>query len=172
MRIATWDIETTHLKPNFGVVLCGAIKEYGKEPKLYAKKEKGKNDKALICTLRDELEKYDILVSYFGLNFDLKFLNSKLIHYNERPIAPRFHIDAYRTVKKIFNTSSRSLATITEYLHIPGKSRVTPELWMEAGYDGSEKALKEIMEHNKWDVIILEEVFKRIKYHIRGISVV
>jgi hypothetical protein len=42
MRIATWDIETTHLKPNFGVVLCGAIKEYGKEPKLYAKKEKGK----------------------------------------------------------------------------------------------------------------------------------
>jgi uncharacterized protein YprB with RNaseH-like and TPR domain len=43
---------------------------------------------------------------------------------------------------------------------------------MEAGYDGSEKALKEIMEHNKWDVIILEEVFKRIKYHIRGISVV
>jgi hypothetical protein len=78
MRIATWDIETTHLKPNFGVVLCGAIKEYGKEPKLYAKKEKGKNDKALICTLRDELEKYDILVSYFGLNFDLKFLNSKL----------------------------------------------------------------------------------------------
>lgn len=172
MKCAMWDIETTHLKPNFGMLLCGAVKEYGRPPVLLSAGRKGKNDKVLAIAIRDELEKYDILVSYFGLNFDLKFLNSKLIHYKERPLAPRFHIDAYRTVKKVFNTSSRSLATITEYLGIPGKSRVTPELWLSAGYDNSAPALKEILDHNKWDVIILEQVFDRVKSFIKGISTV
>jgi DNA polymerase elongation subunit (family B) len=170
MKSCVWDIETTHLKPNFGVMLCGCVKECGGPITTIENKVRGKNDRQMCIDLRDELEKYDILIGYYTLGFDLKFLNSKLMHYGDKPLSPKFHVDVYRLARRFMNTSSRSLAVITEYFGIKGKTRVDPELWMSAGYDWDRKAMKEIVSHCRFDVDILEKTWEKLKHFQKGVS--
>jgi uncharacterized protein YprB with RNaseH-like and TPR domain len=51
------------------------------------------DDRGLVVALRDELERYDILVAWYGTMFDLPFMNAKLLEYGERPIRDMMYID-------------------------------------------------------------------------------
>ena len=114
MKTALWDIESSDLKPAFGVMLCAGIKEVGKKSKILKKGRAGSNDRELLVAVRNELEKYDILIGFYTLGFDRKFLNARLLRWGERPLERKLHIDVYRIVAKNFpNTSSRSLGAIT-----------------------------------------------------------
>ncbi len=169
-RIAFWDIESSNLKADFAVLLCAGIKEAGKEATMISKGRVGVNDKQLVKAVKDELEKYDILISYYGLGFDLKFLNSRLLYWGYPTLAPKFHIDAYRIARQLFNLSNRRLATISRFLKIEGKGYVEGELWMKAALEGDKKALRAIVQHCSQDCDVLEKVFGRIKSTLRSIS--
>lgn len=172
MRTAFWDLECSDLQSDFGVLLSAAIKPYGKKPILLYQGRRGSDDRTLAKIVRDELEKYDILVSHYGLGFDLKFLNSRLMHWGMKRLSPKLHIDTYRLARRGLNIHSRRLESICDFVGVKGKTRVDPEIWQKAAYDGDKYALAKIVSHNKWDVIILEEVFEKgLKQFIRGISI-
>jgi len=162
MKTCFWDIETTHLKSNFGIILCAGIKPLEEKPIMLSKGRHGSDDRELVTKIAETLEKYDVLVSYYGLNFDLKFLNSRLMKWGQEPLRPTiYHIDMYRAVRKVINTHSRRLATVTQFLGIEGKDSVEPDLWQQAALDGDKKALEYIIEHCRKDVIVLEELYKK-----------
>jgi len=172
MRVCFFDIETSNLKSNFAIMLTAAIKPLGEEPILFTKKKHGNNDKKLCKAVKDELEKYDIIIGYYHIPFDMRFLNSRLMHWGYPAVKPLHHIDCYRIAKKLFNTHSRRLEAITEFLHIKGKSRIEPEVWMDAAYSGDRKAINKIAIHNEFDVIILEDLFMNyLKPHVKSIGV-
>lgn len=171
MKACFFDIETSNLKPNFAVLLTAAIKPLDGKPVVLFKGRKGSNDKELCKAVKKELEKYDIVVTYYGLNFDMKFLNSRLIHWKLGPVKPLLHIDDYRIVKKLFNTHSRRLETICQFVGIEGKTHIEPEVWLDAAYSGDKKAIMKIVDHNYWDVVILERLhMDYLRDHVKSIS--
>jgi len=172
-RIAYLDIETSDLKADFGIVLSWCLK-FKNEKFIYSdvitKKdiENRTFDKRIIESLLKELEKVDIVVTYYGTNFDIPFLRTRAERW--RLDFPKFgfiyHWDLYYKVKRLFATRRKSLGVITHFLGIDGKTPLDPEIWFIAKY-GDTKALEEILEHNEQDVIILERLHKRIEEYTR-----
>ena len=169
-RVCYFDIEASNLNSSFGVIISAAIKPDGKEPVLLWKGRNGSDDKELVKKIKDELEKYDLIVGYYHLNFDMKMLNSRLRHWGFKKVQRKLHVDVYRLVRKTFNTHSRRLAAICDFLHVKGKTPLDPEVWIRAALDNDKYATAKIVEHNKWDVIILEEVFDKVKDDITSVS--
>jgi uncharacterized protein YprB with RNaseH-like and TPR domain len=176
MKTVFFDIEAGGLKGEFDQVYCAAFKPYGEEPYVLSRNVSDRADKELCCEIRDELAKYDIVVTYYGLNYDKPFLNSRLLKQGERPLPRQLHIDCYRLAKKIFKYAlvSKRLVSICELLGIKGKTRVEPDIWETMKYgDTNEKAraLKKVREHCTWDVITLEKAFdKCFKHGIVSVS--
>jgi len=172
MLVCTWDLESSHLKANFAQLLTSAIKPYGwGKPTIFVRDNlPSSDDRKLLKQTRDELEKYDIIITYYGTKFDLPLLQSRLIHFGMAPLSFKGHIDAYNTAKKYINTHSRRLQVISEFFGIQGKGRVVPADWVEAAYDGNQTALNKIAQHNKEDVEVLEETWELIKHFCRGIQ--
>lgn len=170
MKTVIWDLECTALKANFGVIVASGIKPYQEEPKVLTKGRKGVNDKELCIATKNELAKYDILVGFYSLGFDIKFLNSRLLYWKEKPLERKLHVDLYRIAKRYFNTHSKSLATLTAFLGIEGKTHVDFEHWMRTSLEGDKKSLAYIVEHCKQDLIITEKLHDRLKSLINSIS--
>lgn len=170
MKVCFWDLETSHLKANFGHILCCGVKPYEKKPFVLVRDNlPSSNDKELCREIRDTLNEYDILVGFYSLGFDLKEINSRLMRWGLKPMDRKLHIDLFGVCKKIFNLHRRSLHAICEHLDIKGKGHVEGRLWQEAAYDGNKAAYKWIVNHCRDDVRVLEPLLNCVKWEIRGI---
>jgi len=176
MRTVFFDIEAGGLKSPFDQVICCAFKEYGKKPYVLSRQLNDVTDKNLCMKIKEELEKYDILVSYYGLGYDKCFISGRLLKYKQKPLRRQLHIDCYRIAKKTFKWTLQSLrlVTICEHLGIEGKTRVEPALWEDFKYaaiEGKKKALKAIVDHCLWDVCTLEEAYEKcFKHEVVSVS--
>jgi hypothetical protein len=95
ITIATFDIETSHLCADFGVILCAAVKPHikGAKPEVFRGDElnpdwdtKRSNDKPVVRSLLDALNDYDVLIAHNGLKFDLPFIRTRLAKWNLKPL--------------------------------------------------------------------------------------
>lgn len=176
MKTVFFDIEAGGLQVPFDQLLCCAFKEYGKPPYVLSRKPGDTNDKELCIKIKEELEKYDHLVSYYGIGYDKAFISGRLLKYGLKPLRRQLHTDCYQIAKKLFRWTLHSLRLIVicEHLGIKGKSRVEPAIWEQFKYDalsGKREALKHIVKHCKYDVITLEKAWDRcFKHGVVGIS--
>lgn len=168
-RIAYLDIETSDLKADFGIVLSWCLK-FKNEKFIYGDVITQKDiedrtfDRRIVKELLDELENVDVVVTYYGTFFDIPFLRTRAEHW--RLDFPKYgsivHWDLYFKAKMLFQTHRKSLKVITHFLGIEGKTEMDPADWFMAQY-GDAKALKEVLTHNEYDVVILEKLHKRIE---------
>jgi len=176
MQTVFFDIEAGGLKAPFDQVICCAFKPYKKRAYVISRHAGDTSDKELCEDIRNEMEKYDHLVSYYGVGYDKAFISARLLKHKLKPLRRQLHTDCYRIAKRLFRWTMQSLrlVTICEHLDIEGKTRVKPALWEDFKYDaldGKERALKEICNHCKWDVITLERAWdKCFKYEVVSIS--
>lgn len=171
MKVAFWDLECSGLNATFGVMICAGIKPIGKPPIMISEGRKGASDQQLCVNIRDELEKYDILISWYGLDYDLKMLNSRLLKWREKRLRFMLHQDDYRIAKRYLNTHSRRLDVVATHLGVKHeKTKIIPDDWVTATIDGNKKALKSIVRHCELDCYVLEEVHERLAPYIRSIS--
>jgi len=172
-KIAYLDIETSDLKANFGIVLTWCLK-FKDDKRIFSAvitKEDIDNrtfDKKIIKELLDLLDTVDIVVTYYGTEFDIPFLRTRAEKW--KLDFPKYgyivHWDLYYKAKKLFNLHRKSLGVVTNFLGISGKTMLDPAIWFIAQY-GDAKALKEILYHNEEDVIILEKLHKRIEEYTK-----
>jgi uncharacterized protein YprB with RNaseH-like and TPR domain len=149
--------------------LCG-FKEFGKRASIITG-SKGPNDKALAVAIRDRLEGYDLLVTFNGLNYDVPFLNSRLLFHNERPLKPMLHVDLYRVAKRLFSKMSRkSLANLSSYMHLGVKHNVLSETWLNGSLGYDKRSIDEIARHCRKDVAITERLFHKLKGAIKSVQ--
>jgi len=57
--------------------------------------------------------------------------------------------------------SRNSLDNVTGFFGIDGKTHIDWQVWLRAQY-GDSRALAEVLDHNKKDVVILEKLHKRL----------
>jgi uncharacterized protein YprB with RNaseH-like and TPR domain len=167
-RIGFLDIETCQLTADYGFMISWSIKERGGKvlADFLNKKdfEVPSFDRRLVSTLIKEMNKYDVIYTYYGSRFDIPFIRTRAMKYNLNfPVQNQIiHRDLYYIVRNKLKLSSNRLANATRFLGIKGKTNLDGDIWVRAAR-GDQHAIAYILDHNAKDVIILEELFERIK---------
>jgi len=164
-KIGFFDLETSNLDASIGMIICGSIKEYkGKTVTYPMKKVDGLlTDAEAVVKLRDDLEKYDYVCTYYGTRFDIPYINTRLIMHGERPINQLRHIDMYFTARFKLKLHSNRLVVVGETLFGEShKTRVMGPEWTRA-LMGDANSLRYITEHCEIDVAELEAVFEELR---------
>ena len=182
MRIVAWDLECSSLSGMVGRVLCAGFKavvppENGKtkpyvlrgDEAPYLNKKDLADDSKLAVAIRDELEKFDVVVVHNGKLFDRKFLNARLMRAGHHPLRSMFMVDTMWIVRTHMRTSSK-LDNVQKFLGLPDeKTEITWDDWMRA-MGGDRKAMDVIVEHVTQDVVVLEQAYWKLLPAMRTLS--
>lgn len=173
-KILFFDIETTHLKADFGTVLCIGYK-WLDNPKVHVPaitqyQSWGRDktdDTGLVQDFLEVYEQADMVVSYFGKGFDCKFLNAKLMEAAGLLLPNTPHVDLFYTVKANLALSRKSLANVGYFLGLNAeKTPVEGKIWRRAA-TGHAPSVKYIVDHCRADVLLLEEAYLKLRPLVR-----
>lgn len=181
MRIVAYDLETSDLKAMMGRILCASFHEIlppafvDQLPKKYHpqpytlrgdderfRDEDPADDHKLVVAIRDELHKYNCIVTWNGKLFDNRFLNAKLLEYGEAPLSVQFHYDPMWTVRNGLRIGSSKLLNIQKYLNLgEEKTEITWKNWQRAMCFDRD-AMDEVVYHCEQDVRVLVEAYWKL----------
>ena len=174
MKSCIIDIETSSLSPQTGTIILACLLDCNTKEITTVKSTKGTNDKKTAVQIRNLLDKYDIIIGFNVLSFDLPFIQSRLLHWREQRLRPIFVIDLLRTARQIIPYTeagpSRSLDNVTAFVNVPGKTRVSINNWLKATLDNDKFSLNEIENHCRADVEITNELLAILKPYVKQIS--
>lgn len=177
-KIVLWDIETSHsVVATFGLfnqnipyssiladwfIISISFKYLdGKKVYSYAIDKPGQ-DKAVIKKMHKILCDTDLLVHHNGDSFDIKKFNARAIYWGLDPVPDLTQDDTLKMARKKFKFSSNRLDYLGEFLGVGNKIKTEPGLWLKV-LNGEKKAIKSMVRYNKQDVILLENVYKKLK---------
>lgn len=175
-RILIFDLEATALNASFGHALCvGYMYLNDKQatvittddfPALPGEEPDAGLMRRMHTLLRDEA---DILVTYYGKEYDRKFLNTRMLLAGLPPLPPLSaeHVDLYFTVRGNLRLHSNRLQALSETLGCPkSKTAVRADVW-RAAMRGDSKALAYVVQHCKLDVEILKWCYMKLRGFVR-----
>jgi uncharacterized protein YprB with RNaseH-like and TPR domain len=176
-KIALFDIETSQLKANFGVMLSWAIKSLnGKivhDVINLRDISRGVLDKRVVSTCVSELKKYDRVVGHYSKYFDIPFTRTRAVYWGiDFPkYGEMYHSDTWFMAKsKLALHSNRQGAVAETILHEDIKTRIHPDIWTQMQF-GSKKMKKEaiayIVKHNIIDVKQLEGNYLKLREFVK-----
>lgn len=161
---ASFDLETFGLDPVYGRLLCGVVKPWGGEPRVFRVKRAGSDDSKLIVQLVEELSQYAVLFAHNGLFYDRAFLNGRALHFN-LPILDTGAklVDPYLIARKHLNMKRNSLDALAEHFQLPEqKMHLPPDVWVRAALDHDEGAMKTLVKRCVSDCVVLEQLATRV----------
>lgn len=162
-NIKLWDLECSDLNANWGVILCGGVKTYGKKDTHVHTSKTPTNDKDVVRRIADDVADADAWVTWYGAGFDVPFLNSRLIFHGLNPLPPVPHIDGWKIARYKLKLNSNRLQSVRDFLGLPSdKTKVAGPIWL-AAISGKKWAMKYIVDHCRADVEVLEQAYDRIK---------
>jgi predicted PolB exonuclease-like 3'-5' exonuclease len=177
LKILAIDIETApntaHVwglfKQNIGInqiqetgrVMCFAAKWLG-DKKLDFWSEYHDGHEETIAAAHTYLDEADAVLSFNGQSFDMPTLNREFLKYELAPPSPYRHIDLLLVAKRNFRFASNKMDHLAEELGLTRKlSHKGHELWTEC-MAGDEKAWRIMERYNRQDVVVLEQMYKRM----------
>jgi hypothetical protein len=188
-KILLWDIETSHnivasfqlrdeYTPHTNIlqerfVICAAWKWLG-EKKVHTvsvmddSKRFSKDvadDKHVIETLHKVLSEADVIIAHNGDRFDTKFIETRALFHGLPALPPITSIDTYKVAKARFMFNSNRLDYLGKFLGFGGKKSTPAGLWLDV-LKGDKKAIKTMVDYNKRDVTLLENVFLKLRPYV------
>lgn len=125
------------------------------------------DDNRIINQIWKLIDEADIVVAHNGLAFDEKKLNARFLLNGLPPASPYQTIDTKLIAAKQFGFSSNKLDALAGYFGLKAKMDTDFELWA-ACMNGDEEALSYMEEYNRQDVVLLEEVYLRLRPWIKS----
>lgn len=148
-------------------VLCWAAKWLG-EDVVYFDSVHRSTKKQMIRELHKLLDEADAVIHYNGKKFDIPTINKEFILANLPPPSPYKQIDLLTTVRNQFRFTSNKLAHVAEKLGIGSKvAHEGHELWLKCMV-GDKKAWKVMEEYNTQDVVLLEDLYHKLRPWIKN----
>jgi hypothetical protein len=127
-------------------------------------------DERLVTRMHDVLtNEADILVTYYGKEYDRKFLNTRMLMAGLPPLPPLSseHVDLYFTSRGTLKLHSNRLQAVSEALGCPmSKTPVRADVWRYA-QRGDPKAMAYVIDHCRLDVDILEWCYMKLRAYVR-----
>jgi uncharacterized protein YprB with RNaseH-like and TPR domain len=171
-RIGYLDIETTNLDANFGIILSYCIKDSDSSKifeRVITKQEidtgtAGDEDYHVVKQLVEDLQKFDKLVTFYGVRFDMPFIRTRAV--SMRIPFPAYgtikHQDVYFLIRNKFKLNSNRLENACRVLlGATDKTKIDYKFWRAAAR-GDKKALAYVVEHNRFDVTDLEKLYLKV----------
>lgn len=128
---------------------------------------KDANDYRIVKSLWNLVNEADIVVAHYGDNFDLPMLNSRAIINNLPPYSITTSIDTKKIASKQFRFPSNKLDALGEYFKVGKKIKTDFTLWKRC-MNGEQAAIDEMSMYNDQDVIVLEEVYLKLRPYIKA----
>lgn len=120
-------------------------------------------DKELVEELHELFNKADIVVAHNGFKFDNGVVNSRSVFHGLPPYKPVKFVDTLQIAKKNFRFPSNSLDSLAQYLGVGEKMKHSGfDLWKRCMLN-DEAAFAEMLEYNQMDVILLEQVYLKLR---------
>ena len=168
-KLAIFDVEASGLKSDYNSILVASVRPYKGKTVSFTVERPG-DDRTLVKNLRDELQKYLVIVGYYSKGFDIPMLRGRLLQHNMNDIKPILHIDMFFTLKAHVNPARRSQAHISEWLQLEHKKlTLSPQVWNDVlARPASE--LPKLVRRCEADVIELEDIYRRCRHLIRDIK--
>lgn len=171
-RIGFLDIESSDLVADFGYMFSYCIKELDGDilgrHLTQSEVRSDARDKNLVAECIRDMMKFDRIVTYFGMGFDLPFIRTRAVKWGiEFPMFRElFQTDVYQIIKRKFRLRRRRMEVACDLFGIPSKGhRLNPEVWQSA-MAGEIKSLQYIFTHNVEDVESLEALWKKVKFSV------
>lgn len=121
-----------------------------------------RDDSRIVAELYEVIEQADVIVWQNGNNFDLKKIKTRCIFNGFPPLKTCKTADTLLIAKQLGFPSNR-LDALGDYL---GVGRKQPNSGMQLWLDclaGKSEALQEMLEYNTQDVLLLRDVYKKIR---------
>jgi uncharacterized protein YprB with RNaseH-like and TPR domain len=180
MKVLFWDIETLPLDitswtlfdlkvshenilRDFSLI-CAAWKWFGeKEVHCVAVDPANPTDDGnVVRTLHAVLSEADVVVAHNGDKFDMKKFKTRALAHGLPPLPSIQSIDTLKVAKKNFGFTSNRLDYLGKFLGVGRKIKTEYDLWLDI-LEGDEKALAKMVRYNKYDVVLLEKVYKALR---------
>lgn len=167
--IGFFDIETSNLAANYGIMYCYCILDNATN-KIYERTitshelKSGDMDKRVVQQCVNDLKRFDRVVTYYGTKFDISYIRSRAVYHGiDFPAYGEIvHTDLYYVVRHKFRLNSNRLATACEFLlGNTNKTAINFNFWIKA-MGGDKESLKYITEHCEYDVIDLKRLYNKI----------
>lgn len=121
------------------------------------------DDGALVADLWRLFDEADIIIGHNGDAFDIKRSNARFIAHSLNPPSSYKSVDTLKLAKKCFAFTSNSLSDLGEYLGL-GKKKESGGFKTWKGCMVGDPAAWELMkEYNKQDVVLLEQVYLKLR---------
>lgn len=110
--------------------------------------------------------KADIICAHNGDKFDIRKANARFVIHGLHPPSPYKQMDTKKIAKRYFGFESNKLDDLGKQLGLGRKLKTGGfDLWLDC-MAGDRKAWKKMVEYNKQDVVLLEQVYLRLRgYH-------
>jgi uncharacterized protein YprB with RNaseH-like and TPR domain len=170
-KIIHWDLESTNLAGDIGILLCAGYKLEGEKPKVISVLDFPKSFKDGRITDKYLVEEfYKVLTgpevgmwsTWYGMGFDVPMFNTRLLEFGLPPLPKMPHCDSWRIARKKLKLHNNRLASVSAFLGIEEKTPLKLSVWRDAGM-GHKPSIKYVIEHCLQDTVVLEQAYERIK---------
>lgn len=121
------------------------------------------NDEALIRDIHALLDEADIVVAHNGDSFDIKKINARFLVHGLKPPSTYKTVDTLKWARKHFKFDSNKLNDLGRVLGVGTKvPHVGFALW-KGCMSGELEAWEVMKQYNAQDVVLLEEVYLRLR---------
>lgn len=152
-------------------MLTWSAKWLGQEEIMSAKLTPGEvileDDRRIVVRLWKLLDECDILVAHNGNSFDIPKMNSRFLVHGLNPPSPYKQVDTKVIAKNQFGFSSNKLQALAEIFGYEGKFDTDFDLWAGC-MQGDPESLAYMEEYNKQDVLVLENVYLKLRKYAKG----
>ena len=126
------------------------------------------DDTALLDDIWKLLDEADIVIGHNAQAFDVRKLNARFIVNGKNPPSPFKVIDTLKSARAYFKFSSNKLDGLGDILGVGRKTTHTGfQLWKDC-MAGDKAAWKLMKEYNTQDVVLLENVYLKLRPYIRN----
>jgi len=158
------------LRASISSVICAGWKVLGEDKincinawDFPAWKKNVNDDKPICLALYEVLKDADCVITHNGKRFDWKFFQSRLLFHGLPPLPKIHHVDTCAEAKKNLFVLNNRLNTIARFLTDKEKARHEGwDLWVKT-HARYPKAMKTMTAYCKQDVLVLEEIFRRLR---------
>src|SRR5262249_48969437 len=134
-----FDLETSHLNADFGVLLCAVVKPSHAKPVVFRAdklnphwKTKRSDDSGIVKAVIEELCKWDIWIAHNGARFDVPWLRTRMAKHGLPPLPPTKLLDPVQLARNKLKMSYNSLDKLATFLGVNTKTEVDPDMWLRA----------------------------------------
>lgn len=126
------------------------------------------DDKRIVKSLAELLREADIVIAHNVDQFDIPMVNNRILALGLEPLGPIRTLDTLKLSRQSFRLAYNKLDYLAKILGLPRKIKTDFDLWLEA-YHGDDAALDQMFEYNQQDVVVLEQVFDKLKPYVKGL---